>query len=134
MIFLDQVVQLLEWCKLKLLLLDKQSKVAFKEGEIWWCKIGMNVGVEIYGKGVFFSRPIVVLRKLNKDFFIGVPLTSKLKEGNWFAPVIYGGKEGRAVLSQVRALDSKRLISRIGVLSDIHFSHIKKAFHDLLCE
>jgi mRNA interferase MazF len=129
---LENIIRLLRWCEEKIRLSEQAPNTLFKEGEIWWCRVGMNVGVEIYGKGDSFSRPVLIIKKLNKDFFIGVPLTSKKKEGSWFAPVIFNEKEGVAVLSQIKALDGRRLISRIGVLNDVQFSEIKNALFDLL--
>jgi mRNA interferase MazF len=131
--FLEYINAVLNWCRIKISLWEKSSRILFKEGEIWWCRVGMNVGVEIYGKGSSFTRPILVLKKLNAEFFVGIPLTSKKKEGSWFAPVIYNEKEGRAVLSQVRAFDGRRLVSRIGILSEVHFETVRVAFHDLMC-
>ena len=32
-----------------------------KEGEVWWCSVGENVGVEINGKHSLFLRPVLVL-------------------------------------------------------------------------
>ena len=34
------------------------------EGDIWWCTVGENVGVEINGKGHLFARPVLVLTKI----------------------------------------------------------------------
>ena len=129
----ENIIKLLRWFEVKILLSECPANILFKEGEIWWCEVGINVGVEIYGKGELFSRPILIIKKLSKDFLIGVPLTSKKKEGSWFASVIYNEKEGTAVLSQVRAFDGRRLISRIGVLSETHFAEVKAVFYDLLC-
>lgn len=39
---------------------------AFKEGEIWWCVIGENIGIEINGKQKKFSRPVLVLKKISQ--------------------------------------------------------------------
>lgn len=36
------------------------------EGEIWWCAMGENVGVEINGKHDVFSRPVLVFKKLSR--------------------------------------------------------------------
>ena len=65
------------WMKLKEKIHKKGSFRTFREGEIWWCKVGENVGSEICGKGKDFLRPVVVVNKLSKYNFIGVPLTSK---------------------------------------------------------
>ena len=43
---------------------------SFKEGELWWCSIGINVGVEIFGKGPDAVRPVVIFKKINKFLFL----------------------------------------------------------------
>lgn len=40
-----------EWNKEKKKISDIDKKVFFKEGEIWWCSLGINLGEEVYGKG-----------------------------------------------------------------------------------
>jgi mRNA interferase MazF len=90
----------------------------------------MNIGVEIYGKGPKFTRPVLVLKKFNADGFLGVPLTSHRKVSDWYAPVVCVGVEGSAVLNQIRAFDAKRLLTRMGTLSDKDFQSIKQAFAD----
>ena len=58
-------------------LLDKKSgKYLFKEGEIWYCSIGVNVGTEICGKNKDFERPVLIIRK-SKRHYICLPLTSQ---------------------------------------------------------
>jgi mRNA interferase MazF len=132
--FLEYINAVLNWCRIKISLWEKPSSVLFKEGEIWWCRIGMNVGHETYGKGASFARPVLIYKKLSSDFFVGVPLTSKKKEGNWFFPLDHNKKEGCATLHQIRSFDGRRLVERIGVLSDIQLQLVKNALHDLLCQ
>lgn len=52
----------------------------FKEREIWWRSIGTNIGTEEDGKNAHFERPVLVLRKFNRDIFLGLPLTSTRKD------------------------------------------------------
>lgn len=121
---------LLDWWRVNILLKDNQSTYLFKEGDIWWCSIGINVGVEIYGKGPDFSRPIVVFKKFNTNSFLGIPLTTQLKNGKWYAVIEFAGKERRAILSQVRVFDAKRLIRKMGMLSSNDFKNIQLKFID----
>ena len=60
-------------------ILDK--KVYFKDREVWWVSIGINIGFEIDGKNHDFERPVLIIKKINKNQFWGLPLTSKDKEG-----------------------------------------------------
>jgi mRNA interferase MazF len=32
----------------------------FSEGQVWWCRLGANVGDEQDGKGESFLRPVLV--------------------------------------------------------------------------
>ena len=53
----------------------------FKEGEIWWCGAGLNIGHEIDGKHDTFERPFYILKKCSDTMFIGIPCTTNLKKG-----------------------------------------------------
>lgn len=100
----------------------------YHEREIWWCSIGVNVGFEQDGTGNNFDRPIVVIRGFNKSTFFGIGLTGKKKVGKYY---FYLGKiedrDATAVLSQVRLLDSKRLVRKIGLLDEVQFEELKLA-------
>jgi mRNA interferase MazF len=130
---LKEIFALLDWFRVAILLRFKKSKALFKEGEIWWCHVGMNIGVEIYGKGPKFMRPVLVLRKFSADGFFGVPLTSRCRNSDWYARITSTNVGGSAVLNQTRTFDAKRLIARMGVLSDENFCSVKKSFLEL-CE
>ncbi len=119
---------LLGWWRTAVILQTAKPKTLFKEGEIWWCSIGMNIGVEIYGKGERFARPVIIFKKFSADSFFGIPLTTQQKTGNWYVPVAHGEKKRMAILNQVRVLDAKRLIKKIGMLSAGNFREIIEAF------
>lgn len=101
---------------------------AFKEGEIWWCAMGENIGVEINGKHEKFSRPIVVLKKISRFGFMGIPLTSQDHKGNWYVPFVFRNKRQNAVLVQARVMSVARLYSRMGTLPSFDFDAIKAGF------
>ena len=65
----------------KLLNIRNITNLYFSERQIWWCSIGCNIGSEIDGKHINFERPVLILKKVNKAQFIGIPLTSKKKIG-----------------------------------------------------
>lgn len=129
---LEYIFAILEWCKVTIFLSGKDKRILFKEGEIWWCSIGMNVGVEVYGKGRKFERPVLILKKFDNNFFFGVPITSQIKRGDWYAPVHFADKGVAAVLSQARTFDARRLNERMGELPDNHFREIKRSFSRLV--
>ncbi len=95
--------------------------------------LGTNVGDEQDGKGKFFSRPILVIKKLNKHIFLGMPLGTILKEDNRFYHRIhFKGRDQSVVLSQLRLLDAKRLENRMGDLPSHEFERVKDKLKELI--
>ena len=106
-----------EWFTIKQKLHAKEHKPPyFKEREIWWCSVGENVGVEMNGKRDYFRRPVLIIKKLDKYSFLGIPLTSSGKEGSWYVAITHGDRTSTAVISQVRHYDYRRLDKRMATL------------------
>lgn len=124
----DYFLALLDWWRITIKLRANGQKPLFKEGDIWWCSIGMNVGVEIFGKGKYFARPVIIFKKFDANSFLGIPLTTQPKTGNWHVPFVYVNKKQYAVLSQIRVLDSRRLRDKIGSLPEASIEEIRKSF------
>jgi mRNA interferase MazF len=114
--------------------IDKKGKrVFFHEREVWWCSVGTNVGFEINGKGPHFARPVIIFRKFNNEAFWAIPLTTKDKVNKFYTPVdLRDSIQRKAVLSQLRLLDSKRLLDKIGTVTKHDFSNIQKAILNLM--
>lgn len=105
---------------------DIENKVnlrTFREWEIWYISMWKNIWFEQNWKGDLFLRPILVLKKFNKNIFIWIPLTTVEKNDffhycfkwtNW--------KISYAILSQIRLYDSKRIFRKTW---NIKFSDIK---------
>src|SRR3989344_1996965 len=125
---LGYIKYLEEWCKVKIFLWKKESKVVFKQGEIWWCSLGMNLGEEIFGKGIKFTRPVLIFRKFTGNSFLGLPLTTHERKGTWFVEITMHGKTNWAMLNQARVLDKKRLTNRVGTLDKADFQKVRTAF------
>lgn len=102
-----------------------------KEGELWWCIVGENIGVEISGKGQYFTRPVIILKRFGKLSFYGIPTTTKAKSGSWYVPFTVSGTEEIAIISQARTYSYKRLGERIGSLDKDEYKKIKEAFISL---
>src|SRR3989344_7744356 len=98
----------------------------FREREVWWCSLGANIGVEEDGKNDGFERPVLVIRKFNKEMFFGVPLTSRTKESIYHIPFLLHERSSTALLSQLRLWSAKRLIRRIGRIGRGQFAEIQK--------
>ncbi len=113
--------------------IDNNSKPPFfNEREVWWLSIGVNIGYEIFGKGETFTRPVVIVKKMGKYTFLGVPLTSKRRDMPLNVPIDFDGKNGSALITQMRTLDSRRLVNRIGTLGNKQFDSILDAIKNML--
>ncbi len=109
---------------------DKDKKIRhFKEKEIFYMKMGENIGFEQNGKGENFVRPVVILKKFNNNMFFGVPLSSQIKEGIFYH--IFEFKKTQqiskniALLSQMKLFSSHRLLNKIGMINKDDFKSIK---------
>lgn len=113
--------------------LRKAGKIPrFKEGDLWWCGCGENVGVEMNGKDDYFARPVLVYKKLSKFSFVGIFLTSRTyHNGSWYVPFTFHGKESVAVLCQIRTLSVKRLYNKMGEIDEADALKIKNGFREL---
>lgn len=117
-----------EWMVLKRNLHNMNRLRLIHEGEIWWCAMGENVGIEINGKHEVYSRPVLVFKKLSRFGFMGIPLTSQSHTGDWYASFVFRDKEEIAALAQARVLSVARLYKRMGTISDSDFDLVKSAF------
>ncbi len=105
----------------------------YKDREIYYVKIGENIGFEQSGKGKEFIRPVLILKKFNKTFFYGVPLSTTKKRGKYYFEFNFiNGKTSVAILSQVKSFDTKRLLNKIGMMKQEDFVKIKNEIRKIL--
>ncbi len=103
----------------------------YKQQEIWWCRNGINVGIESNGKGDDFARPVLVIKKHNAHSCLVISLTNQNKDNPAYCEIDQENFPGTyANLSQIRTIDSKRLISKIGFLSKDSFDKVRKLIRD----
>ena len=82
-------------------------------GEFWWASIGLNVGHEIDGKSQMFSRPVLILKRINNKTFLVIPGTYSEKKGYLFKKITFvDGKVGYFCLDQIRVINYKRLTEK----------------------
>ena len=115
------------WNERKKKLHQREKPPYFKEREIWWCTVGLNVGTEQDGKGTNFSRPVVVLRKFSNDQFIGIPSTRSMKTSRFYHLLKTDTDKFNFILSQLRVFDSRRLQDRIVTVSKGEMTQLKQA-------
>ena len=119
-----------EWNSVKKKTEKINRKLGIKPREIFWLKIGKNIGHEEYGKGREFVRPVIIIRQLTADLFIGIPTTTTKKENNdYFHNIHYVNRKkvkihSVAMLLQFRTLSKKRLLSKIGTVQKDEFNMI----------
>ena len=90
--------------------------------------------MEIDGKSKKFSRPVLILKKFSKFCFMGVPLTSQIKKGSWYAEFVFQNKTQTASLIQARLIDVPRLYNKIGQVPDSDLRLVRDKFLKLFQE
>ena|SRR3989344_8869742 len=123
----------LEWIGIKERLHTAEHKPPFfREGELWWCHVGENVGNEINGKGERFTRPVYIFKKYDRYSFLGLPLTTKDKSGTWYVRIVFQHKKPQTiVLSQGRVFDYRRLKEKMGEAGKSERQEINQAYAKL---
>lgn len=120
------------WHKKKEGIDHKNKRLFFHEREVWWCSLGVNVGYEQDGKGEGFARPILIFKKFNKEIFWGIPITMANKSGKFYCSIdLKDGKRRCVIVSQIRLLDCKRLLDKIGSISEENYIETQKAVINL---
>jgi len=123
------------WCEIKKDITKKQKTIGIKERSIVFVNIGQNVGYEQNGKGDEFLRPVVVLKVFSKNLFFGIPLTSQIKEGNFFKVITFSHKnkeyKSTAILVQAKTFDIKRCKYTKGMIKKSDFEELKESFYKL---
>ena len=114
-----------KWNVVKKFLNNKDIFVNFHEREIWWSSFGINVGNEQDGNGENFERPVVILKKLSGTTFICVPLSTKKRLEKFQSGVSHENIKGYALIDQIKVLDVKRLLRKVGIVDKVEFNNIK---------
>ena len=91
-----------------------KKEIFFHERETWWVSVGINIGVEVDGKNEDFERPVLILKWINKNQFLGITLTSSNK-GYFYKKLKYNenSKDIFVNISQLKVFSSKRLLRKI---------------------
>lgn len=122
-----------EWNEEKKFLHDTvPKKKSIHPREIWYVKLGQNIGNEENGKKEF-RRPVLVVKRIGNMYFC-MPLTTKWKIDSLFyiriktARYFINSKEDSFVLvSQWKVFDKKRFMDQIGSIESEEFWEIKKS-------
>lgn len=121
------------WNKIKTSLNNDKKRPYFHPREIWFCKLGLNVGFEQDGSGGEYLRPILILKKFNDKVCLIVPLTKSKKKGLYYFSFTYQPNViSVAILSQIRLIDVQRLEYLSGYISKNDFKRIKEKIRQLI--
>ncbi len=125
-----------KWNKVKKETHKDKFIVGFRDRDIFYIKMGQNVGFEQNGKGDNFVRPVVIFKKFNKNMFFGIPLSTQIKDGKFYyyfefkkVKVI---SKNIALLSQMKLYSASRLLNKIGVMNKNDFNKMKDKFKVLI--
>ena len=100
--------------------------------EIWWCRLGVNIGTEQDGKGKKYVRPCVIIYSFGKDACLVIPLTTSTRTHPLRIDIgtVYG-EPAKANISQMRVIDTRRLLKKIEFLDKTPFAELKKHIRGL---
>lgn len=120
------------WNKEKKELENRECDFLFHSREIWWCAVGLNIAEESCGKGETFQRPVLVLKKLSRKNFIGIPLSTQEKVGTWFTSITINDEIQYLLLYQIRMFSTNRFQRRLATLDSTDFDRVKEKLETLL--
>lgn len=109
-----------------------QMNVYYAEREIWWCSVGINIGVEINGKNSKFERPVLILKKFNGLMLWVLPLTTKDKSKSIHYVRVERPTIAWVSLTQIKSISSLRLLRKVCTLSNEDFIRINLSIINLL--
>ncbi len=88
-----------------------------KRGEVWLVVLDPTLGSEIQK-----TRPCLIISPPEMHdhlrTVIAAPLTTGSHPAGFRVPLSFKGKDGLILLDQIRTLDKKRLVKRLGAVSD----------------
>jgi mRNA interferase MazF len=91
--------------------------VIVRRGEIWLATLDPTIGAEIQK-----TRPCVIISPPELHDFLRVvtvaPMTTGSRAAPYRIPLRFRRKNGLILLDQLRTLDKRRLVRRLGVVSD----------------
>lgn len=112
--------------------IDKEEPRLYTVREVWWCRLGVNIGSEQDGNGEEFLRPVVIVRGFGPNVCMVIPLTTSSHQHPLRVPLgEIKGKLASALLSQIRVIDTRRLVEKIGFLNKENFPQLRKAVRNL---
>ncbi len=121
------------WNDKKQIIHKEEQYIKFNERDILFLSVGQNIGYEQFGKGEEYLRPVLVYKKFNSRTFLGIPLSSKQKDGSYYFSFNYKKDiTSTANFSQIKTLDIKRAKYRSGTIDEQDFKKLSDKLIHLL--
>ena len=121
------------WNEQKKRIHAREDILLYRERDVRWCQLGINVGFEQDGTGAERARPVLILRAFSRSVCLVVPLTTSSKRNPYYVSVgTVGGRKAFAIISKLRLVDTKRLDQKIGFLRGKIFEGVRKAVKAML--
>ena len=121
-----------EWNKSKKIIHENGENKLYHTRELWWCSLGVNAGSEQDGSGKNYDRPVLILKGLSRQTCIVLPITSSSEKHKMRIPIgEVQDKKASVIISQIRVIDTKRLIYKIRFLDKNIFNNITKTIKGL---
>jgi mRNA-degrading endonuclease toxin of MazEF toxin-antitoxin module len=112
---------------------DKDFPLYFAERDIWFMSWGLNIGSEEFGKNERFERPALVLKRFNEKMMYAIPLTTQVEKTHKYkVEYVLNEKKFAAKINQMRLIDSKRLLRKVGVLDEQQFNYVRSKIKNIL--
>ncbi len=122
-----------EWNTQKKIIQNFGKNKFYHPRDIWWCSLGANIGFEQDGTGIIKTRPIVILSGFSKEVCLIIPLTTSQKNNKYYLKIgKIKNKEASVIISQIRLIDTKRLLKKMGIIDKNKFEEIRKAVKNLI--
>lgn len=113
--------------------IENKGRLLVKKGDVFWCNLGLNIGTEYDGKNSDFSRPVLIIKKFSNETILILPLTTQIKNKDWYYKLNIKGKKAVAILNQLRVVDVKRLRGkRLVAISENTISDILEKLFTLI--
>ena len=94
-----------------------------KRGEVWWVALDPTMGSEIQKtRPCLVVSPDVMTRGLRT--VIIAPMTSRGRQTSFRQPIAFRDMEGLVLLDQIRAVDQRRLVRRMGTVPEQTLSRV----------
>lgn len=120
------------WNGIKKIVDNTSQNKLYHKREVWWCYLGTNVGFEQDGTGHDRMRPVLIIKGFSTHVCIVVPLTTSKKKNPYHVFIgKVAKKEASVIISQIKLIDTKRLVNKIGYIDTDIFEAIRKAVKDL---